>query len=126
MKKIKIIKYIMFTLYIMFSSVYSQKNQTSNKYSSQSNFIYYIDLKGVNTKDKCLLIEQEISKKEGVDSFRTVGFPSKYFILKATKEINQSLLKGWLINYNIELIYFGVGENSLEQLYINKRNQNKN
>lgn len=98
-----------------------QQKKTNTLITNQPIVVEYIvDIVGVNTKQICLDIENNISKKEGVLSFKTVGFPSKYFVLKATKTISESDLRNWLLENKVKLTFFG-GTSSLEDLYMNKK-----
>jgi hypothetical protein len=102
------------------NKIYSNRNEAT-KSNDAVTIEYIVDVTGVDTKQICLNIENTISKKEGVISFKTVGFPSKYFILKATKPILEADLKSWLLENNVKLTFFG-GVLSLEELYVNKKN----
>lgn len=119
MKKSIIKKLIVFAMFL----TVVETNAQSNKQITPQKFTYYIDVKNVETKTLCLSVENNISKKNGVISFRTVGFPSKYFILKATRQINQSELNIWLHENNLESVFFGEGKKGLERLIYNKRNR---
>ena len=86
----------------------------------EAKFQYLVDVAGVETKQICLDIENNIAKQAGVISFKTVGFPSKYFVLKASSEISESDLSKWLLTDNATVRFFG-DSNSLEKLLSNKR-----
>ncbi len=116
MKKSIVKKLIVFVIFFLAVST----NAQSNKQTVLQKFIYYIDVRNVKTKKICLAVENNISQKNGVISFKTVGFPSKYFVLRTTKPINQSELNLWLQENNLESFYFGEGEKALEELLHNK------
>ena len=82
---------------------------------------YYIDVVGVTTKQICLDIENKIRLKSGVLSFKTVGFPSKYFILKTSRFVSEQQIKNWLSENNLSLAFYGNNDGSLEQLVSNRR-----
>lgn len=124
MKNLKKLKFLLFLLIFAFNLGFSQENKPNFIENSKSfNYKYYVDVSGVKTKQICLDIETKISEKQGVVNFRTVGFPSKYFVLKTNTEISENQLKKWLSENNLELSFFGVDENALELLYINKKSQ---
>ncbi len=100
-------------------------NAQVGKPSKTANFIYYVDLKNVNTKTLCLEIENKIAKQTGVISFKTVGFPSKYFILKSNTPVNREQLNVWLQNTNAQIIYYGPSNGSLEDLFENQKKVKK-
>lgn len=116
MKKSIVKKLIIFAIFLTAVAT----NAQSNKQITPQKFTYYIDVKNVKTKTICLAVENNISQKNGVISFKTVGFPSKYFVLKTTKPINQSELNLWLQENNLESVYFGEGEKALEELLYKK------
>jgi hypothetical protein len=126
MKIAKTIQLIILAMFVTICSVNAQSNKKkSATVSTTAQYVYYVDTKGVDTKNSCLAVENNISKKTNVISFRTVGFPSKYFVLKSSKAIKESELKLWLSENNVELTFFGNSEKSLEELIFNKRKNNK-
>ncbi len=122
------LKFFKFALLITIATInygFSQDNRSNkDNNTSATRYTYYIDVVGVDSKLTCKSIENRISEKQGVVSFKTVGFPSKYFVLKASKAISQSDLKSWLQESNLQLTYFGQEESSLESLIKNKRTNN--
>jgi 16S rRNA U516 pseudouridylate synthase RsuA-like enzyme len=101
----------------------SVNGQINNKLALSSldvKHTYYVDVKQVATKAICLTLENNIAKKSGVISFKTVGFPSKYFVLKANSVIKQSDLNSWLQENGIEMAFFVEGKAGLEELFYRK------
>lgn len=111
-------------LFLFICFIYFSTNaQINNKLTVDSKaprFTYYVDVKSVSTKTICLNVENNISKKEGVISFKTVGFPSKYFVLKANSPIKKTDLATWLQENGVELSYFGEGLVALEEIIYRK------
>lgn len=108
-----------FLFFATFTNAQQKKSDALNP-NTVATIEYVVDIIGVDTKQICLDIENNISKKEGVISFKTVGFPSKYFVLKATKTISEADLKNWLLENNVKLTFFG-NPSELEELYMNKK-----
>ncbi len=124
MKKVTL-KNLIFTLFCVVSI--SVNAQTSNKLqpiATEVKHTYYVDVKQVATKAICLTLENNIAKKEGVISFKTVGFPSRYFVLKANNVIKQSDLNSWLQENGLEMAFFVEGKAGLEELIYRKRKNN--
>jgi hypothetical protein len=120
MKKF-ILKNIIFILFCVFSiSVNGQINNKLAPSSFEVKHTYYVDVKHVATKAICLTLENNIAKKSGVISFKTVGFPSKYFVLKANSVIKQSDLIVWLQENGLEMAFFVEGKAGLEELFYRK------
>jgi hypothetical protein len=98
-----------FFLIILFTAktTFAQQNRIEiSKSNTAATNQYVVNVVGVETKQICIDLENTISKKEGVISFKTVGFPSKYFVLKATKPILEADLKSWLLENNVKLTLF--------------------
>ena len=111
--------------FISINLIFSQEAKSiSNRVENNSTYQYYVDIKGVETKEICKKIENSIAAKENVVSFRTVGFPSKYFVLKSNVHILEEQLRSWLAENNLVLSFYGQSESSLEQLISNKRKLN--
>lgn len=114
--------YIVIFLILFISN--SLHAQTAKKLKSviktEAKYQYLVDVAGVETKLICLDIENNIGKQAGVISFKAVGFPSKYFVLKSSIEISESDLRIWLTTNNVLIKFFG-DPNSLEKLLSNKR-----
>lgn len=111
--------------FISINLIFSQESKSiSKRVENSTTYQYYVDIKGVETKEICKKIENAIAAKENVVSFRTVGFPSKYFVLKSNAPILEGQLRSWITENNLVLSFYGQSESSLEQLISNKRKQN--
>ncbi|MBC7641312.1 MAG: hypothetical protein H7174_03085 [Flavobacterium sp.] len=126
MNQLKPIKIIFILLFLTFNIGFSQEYK-SNLIKKENSLIntYYVDVCGVTTKKICLDIENKIALKSGVVSFKTVGFPSKYFVLKASRFVSELEIKDWLSENNLALNFYGNSENSLEVLSMNRKKLNK-
>lgn len=113
---------VIFLLFFAFSNLsFAQVDKKSKTViKTEAKFQYLVDVAGVETKQICLDIENNIARQMGVISFKTVGFPSKYFVLKASSEISEGDLSKWLLANNVTVKFFG-DSNSLEKLLSNKR-----
>jgi hypothetical protein len=125
MTNTRIFKSLVLVLIFAFQFSNAQNKISKEKIVKENNIIeYVVDVSGVDTKQICLEAEKNIAKQDGVISFKTVGFPSKYFVLKASKNILESDLSTWLGSLNLQLKYFG-SPNTLEKLISNKRKLKK-
>ena len=113
---------VIFLLFFAFSNLsFAQVDKKSKTVvKTEAKYQYLVDVAGVETKLICLDIENNIGKQAGVISFKAVGFPSKYFVLKSSIEISESDLRIWLTTNNVLIKFFG-DPNSLEKLLSNKR-----
>ena len=125
MNQLKIFKISFLMFFISINLIFSQEAKSiSNRVENSATYQYYVDINGVETKEICKKIENAIAAKENVISFRTVGFPSKYFVLKSNVHISEDQLRSWIAENNLVLSFYGQSESSLERLIANKRKQN--
>ena len=124
MNQLKIFKISFLMFFISINLIFSQESKSiSKRVENSTTYQYYVDVKGVETKEICKKIENAIAAKENVLSFRTVGFPSKYFVLKSNVHISEAQLRSWIAENNLVLSFYGQSESSLEALISNKRIQ---
>jgi hypothetical protein len=121
MKKFTFKKISFLVLFVLTFSVNAQTNNILQRVPSEIKHTYYVDVRQVATKAICLDIENKISDKKGVISFRTVGFPSKYFVLKTETAIKETDLKIWLQENGLEMAFFVEGKSGLEELIYRKQ-----
>ena len=125
MNQLKIFKISFLMFFISINLIFSQEEKSILiRVENSATYQYYVDVKGVETKEICKKIENAIAAKKNVVSFRTVGFPSKYFILKSNVHISEDQLRSWIAENNLVLSFYGQSESSLEQLISNKRKLN--
>ena len=125
MNQLKIFKISFLMFFISINLIFSQESKSISKsFENSASYQYYVDIKGVESKEICKKIENMIAAKENVVSFRTVGFPSKYFVLKSNVPISEVQLRSWIAENNLVLSFYGQSESSLEQLIGYKRKQN--
>ena len=125
MNQLKIFKISFLMFFISINLIFSQESKSiSKRVENSTTYQYYVDVKGVETKEICKKIENDIAAKKNVVSFRTVGFPSKYFVLKSNVHISEDQLRSWLAENNLVLSFYGQSESSLEVLISNKRKLN--
>ena len=124
MNQLKFFKISFLMFFISINLIFSQESKSiSKRVENSTTYQYYVDVKGVETKEICKKIENAIAAKENVLSFRTVGFPSKYFVLKSNVHISEAQLRSWIAENNLVLSFYGQSESSLEALISNKRIQ---
>ncbi len=122
MKKSYLTYVTLFVVFLMGATVFGQSKLAENRNAvATAQYVYYVDVKGVDSKAICLDLENYVAHKEGVLSFKTVGFPSNYFVLKATQLLDETAVRKWLQDKNVTLTYFGKGADALEALYLNKK-----
>ena len=125
MNQLKFFKISFLMFFISINLIFSQEEKSILiRVENSATYQYYVDVKGVETKEICKKIENAIAAKKNVVSFRTVGFPSKYFILKSNVHISEDQLRSWIAENNLVLSFYGQSESSLEQLISNKRKLN--
>ena len=125
MNQLKIFKISFLMFFISINLIFSQESKSiSKRVENSTTYQYYVDVKGVETKEICKKIENAIAAKKNVVSFRTVGFPSKYFVLKSNAPISEDQLRGWITENNLVLSFYGQSESTLEALISNKRKLN--
>ena len=61
-------------------------------------FTYYIEITGINTKQSTKDFQKEIAKHTEVLQFQGYGIPRSFFLLYANKEIPQNIFKSWVLN----------------------------
>lgn len=108
-------------IFVSFFAGAQDYKTVSHASQSVAKYTYLVDVKGVATKQICLDIENKIGSKPDIISFKTVGFPSKYFVLKSKSAISQEQVADWLTDNNLTVAFFGTNESSLEALIVNKR-----
>ena len=82
---------------------------------------YYADIRNVNSKILCKEILETVRKQQGVVYFETHKFPSEYFILKTSIPVPESLLRSWIVNEPVQIVFFDEEEPGLERLLVHKR-----
>lgn len=113
--KITLLCFVIFTA--CFQTCYGQTNSAPDERS------YYLDIRGVDSKQKCRTLIESVRKKTGVLFFETHRFPSEYFLLKANVPLSEKQVYEWCREEGVQLIFFGEGSAGLERLVYNKRKQ---
>ena len=81
---------------LLLCALLSGKAFAQNAQPKPQEFAYFVVLSGIETKDQVAALEPVIQKKPGVTAFQSRQFPPKFFMLKSSQPLDESVVRAWM------------------------------